>query len=163
MEFQRMRVAKFGIGAQELKFTADELFLAILRKIANHRVFAFHDGLEVKAGPGDAQSPGRASASQVEDVCRIEERFAGHATAQNAKSAQLLRPFDENGAQASSGGGAGRRVNTTASAYDGNFKIELVMLTIHRSKMRPTRTRCKPHLGGCLRKSHFRSDVRQGG
>src|SRR4051812_36186830 len=87
-------VVKAGTGADEFETSAAELLLAIFRELSDERIFTGHHFVQVETGGGNIQAPDFSLAREVEHVRGVEQRFGGHAAAQDAKAANLGASFN---------------------------------------------------------------------
>ena len=93
-------------GANEFKLPRRELLRAIISKFLNHRVLARHDFGEIKIDIG-TNSPRVRMTREMHHFGRVQERFRGHAAAENTQPAKFAPTFDDGGFETCSSRGAG--------------------------------------------------------
>ena len=102
-EFNRVRVNETRHCANEFELPGSELPRAAIGEILDHRIFSRHHLREIKIDLG-ANAPRLGMARQVHHFRRVQQGFRRHATAQDAKPAQFLAAFDDNGLETCRGG-----------------------------------------------------------
>src|SRR6187549_560621 len=95
-----MRINKARVGANEIEFTAVQLFAALVAKALNERARALHDFGEVESNIFSADAPRSDMASTVQNLCGVEQRLGRHTAPEDAKPAHFRTAFDYNRAQA---------------------------------------------------------------
>ena len=65
----------------------------------------------------------------------VEQRFGGHAAAQDAKAADLFAAFDHDGLQFRGSRGPGRGVTGAAAAEDANVVVERMRALCHAKEL----------------------------
>jgi hypothetical protein len=122
-----MCIYESRIGANELKLSVLELLFPVIRKLVNQPRFASHHLLEIESDLARLDAPRIGVAAQVEDFRRVKQRFAGHAAAQDAESADFIAAFNEGGLQAGVRGRPCRGVAGAAAANHSHIKIEFAL------------------------------------
>ena len=126
VQAQSVRVQETGARPQQLEFSVVQLVAAISGKILHHGMLAGHDRVEIEARLWNPEAPGTGGARQMQDLCRVEQRLARHASPQNAKAAQRARPFHQHSVQTRRRCGVRRGKSRAAAAHHGNVIRERI-------------------------------------
>ena len=81
---ERVRTCEFSVGADEIETLAFQLGFAVIGEFLDEAIFAGDDFLEVERNVAGANTDRRTVLDEMENFCGLEERFGGHATAENA-------------------------------------------------------------------------------
>ena len=112
-----------GVSADQLEFSAFQLLRAVFGEFGDEAALAFDDFGAVETDVAGPQAEFRGFAHFLQAVGRLDERFARHASAQDAEAAEFVGSVDDGGAQSLVRGGAGRGVTGAAAADHDKIKL----------------------------------------
>src|SRR5947208_2147090 len=126
-----MFVLEASGSTHELELAGRQLMPSILREFLDQLILARHDLAEVKTDLARVNSPNAGASRQVQDITGIEQCLCGHATAQDAKSADIIATFNHCRTQPRVRSGPCCRIAATATPDDGDIEIEMAPALTH--------------------------------
>src|SRR5688572_292306 len=118
-------------AADECETAIRELLMAIIGEPFDEKILARHHFREVESHFARLDAKNLRMPGEVMHFGGVEQRFGGHAPAQDAQAADFLASLDDDGLQFRSSRGAGRGVTGAATAQNANVVVERMRASCH--------------------------------
>src|SRR6476646_7739744 len=90
---EAVSVGKLSPSADKFELPGSELFVTIICKLFDQRIFTAHDFAEIKTGLVSLNSPNFGASHQVDYLSGVKKSFGRHAPPQNAKPGNFVASF----------------------------------------------------------------------